>query len=487
MSNFEAFILLGSILILISITIMRFSQNFGVPAFLLFLVVGLFAGVEGPLGIKFHDVSLAQSIGIMSLVFILFAGGLDTQWTSIRTIIVQGTILSTVGVFITAVAVAVAMVLVFHVRWLEGVMFGAIVSSTDAAAVFAIFRLKNVGLKGRLQPLLEFESGSNDPMAVFLALGTLDLILHPNYAVWNLPIRFLLQMGIGGGFGYLAGRGAVLALNRLRLNVEGLYPVFTLATATLIYGVTSICQGSGFLAVYVAGIVIGHHDFVHKKTILRFFDGLAWMSQITMFMTLGLLVLPSSLISIAPVGLLISAVLLFLARPAGVFFSLIRSGFTFREKLFISWVGIRGAVPIILATFLLLSGIPNAGLFFTLTFFVVLSSITIQGWSITLVAEWLGVYSSFRSKSRLPIEFATSRTKDTELVDFIVPYRSMVIGMPIVELGLPKDSLVVLISCNDRFVVPSGGTVLEEGDTMLILVTQSNVGEVRKILSQREI
>ncbi len=487
MVNFEAFVLIGSILILASILIMRFSQNLGVPSFLLFLIVGLFAGAEGPLGIRFGDVSLAQSIGIMALIFILFAGGLDTQWITIRSIIVQGSILATVGVLVTAVIVAGAMVFLLGVSWLEGILFGAIVASTDAAAVFAVFRSKNIGLKGTLQPLLEFESGSNDPMAIFLALGALELIEHPAMSIWSMPVRFLLQMGIGGGVGYFGGRSVVWVLNRLRIDIEGLYPVFTLACATLIYGITTFLSGSGFLAVYVAGIVIGHHDFVHKKTMLRIFDGLAWMSQITMFMTLGLLVLPSSLLDVAPLGLIISAVLMFLARPAGVFFALIGSGMTVREKLFLAWVGIRGAVPIILATFPLLAGIPKAGLFFSLTFFIVFSSVVVQGWSVTLVAGWLKVFSPSHAHRRLPIEFATSRTKDTELVDFIVPYRSMVIGMPIVELGLPKDSLIVLISRNDRFVVPSGGTILEEGDTLLVLVTQANTADVRKILEQREI
>ncbi len=480
----EYVLLIGSLLILVSIAITRLSENLGVPTLLLFLCVGMLAGSEGPGGIYFDDARLAQSIGIVALAVILFAGGLDTHWREVKPVFWQAVSLSTVGVLITALAVGLFASFVLKTSLLNGMLFGAVVSSTDAAAVFAVLRANNVSLRGKLKPLLELESGSNDPMAVFLTVGIIQLLTIPQSSFGTVVMLFVVQMGLGTVFGLVCGRAMVFALNKLRLSSEGVYPVFSLASAALIYGATASAGGSGFVAVYVAGIVAGSREFVQKKSLLRFFDGLAWLSQIVMFLTLGLLVFPSHLVPVMGIGLLISVFLMVIARPLSVFVGLTFAKLHWKEKAFVSWVGLRGAVPIILATFPMLAGLPDAGLLFNIVFFIVLTSTVLQGWSLRPVARLLRVDAPMESKRRSPIEFAPVEGVDTELVDMIIPYGSSIAGKPIVELDLPQDSLIVLISRNNDYIVPSGGTMLQESDTVLVLVNKNNLPLIREIFSR---
>jgi len=485
MISFEYLLLTGSSLILLSIAIAKFSDNLGVPTLLLFLGIGMLAGSDGPGGIYFNDAKLAQSIGIIALVFILFAGGLDTKWNDVRAVVKEAGLLATAGVLLTAFSIAFFAVNIFHVPFLHALLLGAIVSSTDAAAVFSVLRSKNVSLKGNLKPLLELESGSNDPMAVFLTIGALQLITGES-SVGNVLLLFFYQMGIGAVFGFVFGKGMVFIFNRLKFPYEGIYPVFAIAYAGLIYAATSLVDGSGFLAVYIAGLIIGNSDFIQKKSLLRFFDGLSWLGQITMFLTLGLLVFPSHIIPVIGAGLAVSLFLIFVARPVSVFVSLTFSKLAFKEKVFVSWVGLRGAVPIILATFPMLAGIENAELIFNIVFFIVLTSAVIQGWSIPAVAKWLSVDEPMKKRARYPIEFAPVANVDTELVDLQVPFNSAIIGKSIIELRMPHDSLVVLINRDDNFIVPSGGTHIEEGDTLLVLVNKDNLPIIRSILSKQK-
>ena len=481
----EYILLVGSLLILASISLAKVSDNLGVPTLLLFLGIGMLAGSEGPGGIFFDDARLAQSVGIIALVFILFAGGLDTKWNEVKPVVLQATSLATLGVFITALAIGLFVSAALNVSLLTGLLLGAVVSSTDAAAIFSVLRSKNVGLHGNLKPLLELESGSNDPMAVFLTIGVMQLLANPQTTPGSVAILFLVQMALGGALGLVLGKVMVFLVNRLKLSYEGIYSVFVLAFAALIYGATTTIGGSGFLAVYVAGLVAGNDDFVQKKSLLRFFDGLAWLSQIAMFVTLGLLVFPSHIIPVVGIGLLTSLFLMTVARPVSVFLSLSLSKLNWREKTFVSWVGLRGAVPIILATFPLLVAIPDSKLIFNVVFFIVLTSALLQGWSVPLVARLLRVDSPLEQKRRYPIEFAPVEGVDTELVDLIVPYDSAVAGKSIIELDLPRDSLITLVSRNDGFIVPSGGTVLQESDTVLILVNKNNLAAVKEIFAER--
>jgi cell volume regulation protein A len=446
----------------------------------------MLAGSEGPGGIYFDDAGMAQSLGVLALVFILFAGGLDTDWSSARPVLWQATSLATLGVLITALLVGVLAHAVFNFSLLEGLLLGAVISSTDAAAVFSVLRARSVNLRSSLKPLLELESGSNDPMAVFLTIGLIQLLTSAETSYFQIAQLFVLQMGLGALLGFGLGKLLALLLNRLKFVYEGFYPVFALAFAGFVYGATALVGGSGFLAVYVAGLVAGNSDFVHKKSLLRFFDGFAWLSQIGMFLTLGLLVFPSRIVPVLGAGLLISAFLMFVARPLSVFIALTFSRLNWREKGFVAWVGLRGAVPIILATFPLLAKLPNAELLFNLVFFIVLTSALLQGWSIPAVARLLQVDAPAERKRQYPLEFAPPAGLDTDLVEFIVPAHAAVAGKSLVELGMPHDSLIVLISQNEEFIVPSGGTVLNEGDVVLALVNKRNLPEVRAIFSELE-
>lgn len=398
------YILLGaSILLLLSIIASKVFGRLGIPALLLFLLIGMLAGSEGPGGIYFDDPWIAQSLGIFALAFILFAGGLDTNWADVRPVLWRGLALSTLGVFITALLVGWFATAVFGFSLLEGLLLGAVVSSTDAAAVFSVLRSKKVSLKGQLKPLLELESGSNDPIAVFLTIGFITLLVNARASVVDLIPMFVQQMVLGAVLGYGIGKGMTLTINHLRLEYEGLYPVLTISLVLLTYGAAALLGGNGFLAVYLAGLIMGNSRFIHKKSLMQFHEGLAWLMQITMFLTLGILVFPSHLVPIAVVGLLVSVFLIFIARPASVFVTLALTKMSFREKAMISWVGLRGAVPIILATFPLLAGIPKAEMIFNLVFFIVLASALLQGTSIPLVARWLRVDAPISAKPKYPI------------------------------------------------------------------------------------
>ncbi len=356
-------------------------------------------------------------------------------------------------------------------------------SSTDAAAVFTVLRGKGIGFKGNIKPLLEFESGANDPMAVLLTVALLQVITGESSSISMIAMNLLKHVIVGGLIGFAAGRGMVALFNKIKLEFEGLYPVLSLALVLLVYGVTEKIGGSGFLAVYIMGLVLSSRNFVRKKSLTLFHDGIAWLMQIAMFLALGLLVFPSNLKEIAGEGFLVSAFLIFIARPVAVFISLIRSKFNFRQKLMISWVGLRGSVPIIMATYPLIAGIEKANTIFNIVFFIVLTSIMFQGTMIGYVAKWLKVDARVKPKFRFPIEYdATGADLKSDLVEVDVPVNSTAVGKTIIELKLPKEVLVVLIKREESVIVPKGGTYLESGDTMLVLADSEMLNEVRKIV-----
>jgi cell volume regulation protein A len=473
------YVLIGaSILLLISVLVSKISDRFGIPALLLFLVLGMLAGSDGFGGFYFDDPALAQFIGIIALVLILFSGGLGTEWDEVRPVLKEGLLLSTLGVLITAVVVGLFASALLGLSNLEGLLLGSIVSSTDAAAVFSVLRSKGVSLKGKLKPLLELESGSNDPMAIFLTIGLIQLITLPNSSGADLIGLFIQQMLIGALIGYVMGKVIFFLINHLKLGYEGLYPVLTLSLVFLTFGLTDLIGGSGFLAVYLAGIILGRRDFLHQKSLMRFHDGLAWIMQIAMFLTLGLLVFPSRLIPITGVGLLIAGCLMFLARPISIFISLLPSSLNWREKSYISWVGLRGAAPIILATFPLIAKLEQANLIFNVVFFVVLTSILLQGTSLTRMAKWLKVDAPIVPKRIYPIEFVPMGGLKGELKELPIPNESRMNGKAIFELGLPDDFLIILIARDNDFILPSGGTVLQSNDTLLVLSDKESFDKV---------
>ncbi len=474
------YILIGaSVLLLISVLVSKISDRFGIPVLLLFLILGMLAGSDGPGGIYFDNPALAQFIGVIALVLILFSGGLDTEWHRVRPVVKEGGLLATLGVFLTALLVGLFASALLKLSWIEGLLLGSIVSSTDAAAVFSVLRSKGINLKGNLKPLLELESGSNDPMAIFLTIGLIQLVTQPEASPLGMIGLFFLQMIVGGVLGIVMGRVMLFLINRLKLGYEGLYPVLILALVFLTFGLTDALGGSGFLAVFLAGIVLGNRDFIHRRSLLRFYDGLAWLMQIAMFLTLGLLVFPSRLIPIMGVGLLISGFLIFVARPIGIWIALLPVKLNWRAKTFVSWVGLRGAAPIILATFPLLARIPQADLIFNVVFFIVLTSVLLQGTSIPLVARWLKVDTPAVRKRIYPIEYTPMDGLKSELKEMPVPPGSPMAGKAIVDLGLPADFLVILIARENDFLQPSGGTVILAGDTLLVLSDKESFEQVQ--------
>jgi len=389
--QFDEWLLVSSLLLLLSILAWKISSRLGIPALLLFIGIGMLAGSDGPGGIYFDDTLAAQSVGVVALAFILFAGGLETDWKIVRPTLGSALSLSTIGVLLTAVIIAVFALIVLHFSFAEGLLLGAIISATDAAAVFSVLGARNLQLRGNLLPLLELESGTNDPMAVFLTIGLTGLLSNPHESVFTMLLLFVQQMGIGAVFGLVIGLAAIWLIGRIDLDIEGLYRVFTIALVLLTYGLTALLGGSGFLAVYLVGLLLGNSTVQRVDRLSHFHDSLAWLMQIAMFLILGLLVFPSRLPPVIGSGLLITVVAVFIARPASVLIALLPVKMSLQEKLFVGWVGLRGAVPIVLATFPLLANLPNASFLFDLVFFVVLASVLLQGTSAPFVARWLGV------------------------------------------------------------------------------------------------
>ncbi len=480
---FEYYLVGAALLLVLSVIASKFSDRLGVPLLIFFLGIGMLAGADGPGGIYFDDPAIAQWVGMVALAIILFSGGMDTDWKSVRPYIKESLILATLGVLITASITAVIAHAVLHFDWLDSFLLGAIVSSTDAAAVFSILRSRDIWLKGGIQPTLELESGSNDPMAFFLTIGFIQLLTIPETSFLDVVLLFFQQMILGGLLGFAAAKLGLFLINRLRLGYDGLYPVLTFGLVILIFGVADIIGGSGFLAVYVFGLLLGRSEFLHKKSMLRFYDGLAWMMQIIMFLTLGLLVFPSELPAVALSGALIALGLIFLARPIAVAVSLIKSRFNWREKAFISWVGLRGAVPIILATYPLVMGVPAASTIFNVVFFVVLASVLIQGTSIPYVARLLKVKAEAPARRDYPIEYIPGKNISGELMEIQIPPNGSAVGKAIYQLDLPADYLVVLVARGDEFLVPNGGMVLMSGDALLSLSTQEAFDQAKDILT----
>ena len=479
--NTELALLVTGLLLLVSLVVGRVGGRLGVPGLLLFLGVGMLAGTDG-LGIEFSNYTLAQGLGTLALCFILFQGGLSTDWRETRPVVPRGLVLATLGVLLTAGVMATFAHYVLSLPWLMAWLLGAIVSSTDASAVFSVLRERQLALTGDIAPLLEFESGGNDPMAVFLTVGILTLIEQPELGVVSIVPLFIKQMVIGAVLGFALGRLGLRALRRLPLQFEGLYPVLTIAIALLIFGGAAVAGGSGFLAVYIAGVIIGNATFTHKRSLLSFHDGLSWLMQVLMFLTLGLLVNPHELLPTAGAAMLAALVLVFVARPLSVFASLLPFGMPLREVSMVAWVGLRGAVPIVLATFPLLAGVPYAQSLFNVVFFMVLTSVLLQGTTLPQVARLLGVRGTFEEPTHHPISFTPTGRGKNDMVEVEVGSGSPADGAMIMDLPLPEEALIMLVHRQGEYLVPKGPTELRGGDSLLVLATPSELDELRRCL-----
>lgn len=482
----ENILLVGSILLLISILVGKTSYKFGVPTLILFLGVGMLAGTDGIAQIHFDNPKIAQFIGIVALNFILFNGGLETNYSSVKPILKVGLTLSTLGVFLTAILLGLFVYYVFQGTFTiyESLLLGSIVSSTDAAAVFSILRSKSLGLKHNLRPTLELESGSNDPMAYVLTIAMIQLVQIQDESIWSLVPLFFQQMLIGALSGIVFGIGSKYIINRIRLDFEGLYPILVIALMFIIFSGTDFIGGNGFLAIYIAGVFIGNQEIIHKKSILKMFDGLAWLMQIVLFVTLGLLVNPSEIIPIIGVGLLISLFLIIIARPVSVLLALIPFKMPMNARLYISWVGLRGAVPIVFATYPLIAGVEKAGMIFNIVFFISLTSVLIQGTTLGIIAKWLGVSTKEESKELNPTEALMQELPKTLMQEFVLIPELQLNGKKILELKFPNAAIIAMIKRGNTFITPNGSTEIEDNDTLIVLAENEDaMNEVRSILA----
>lgn len=380
---------ISGILLLLCVFANRISDNFGIPALLLFLALGMLAGSDGPGGIQFYDAKLSNYIGTIALSMILFSGGLETLWSEVKNVAARGSVLSTLGVFLTALFMYISTYYILGLSFEVSLLLSVIVSSTDAPAVFAIMRSHKAELKSGLKPILEFESGSNDPMAVLLSMGAITYLSQPEFNLPDILQSFFRQMSLGLLIGFLLGRLAGYTLKRWSLSYAGLYPVFGVGLVLTTFGIAELLGGNGFLAVYLCGIFLGNTVFLHRRQMIRFHDSLAWIAQIGMFLILGLLVNPHELGEVTWIGLGCAVFLMFVARPLAVFACLARSKFDTKEKFFISWAGLKGAVPIILATYPMMIQFPNSQFLFNLIFFLVIISVLFQGKTLAPLAKWL--------------------------------------------------------------------------------------------------
>ena len=395
--SFELFLLIGSLLLFLSLLAGKTGYKYGVPTLLLFLLIGCLTGTDGLGLIHFNSPELAQYIGVLALNVILFSGGMDTRVSEIKPVVLPGLMLATVGVLLTAFLTGVFIYLITNsfvhsvtFGFVESMLLASIMSSTDSASVFSILRSKGLQLKQNLRPLLELESGSNDPMAYMLTIVLIQFLQSPDVSGWEVVWLLVKQLVLGGVCGLLLGKLSVKVINKINLNNDALYSVLLLTVMFFLFGFTSFVGGNGYLAVYAGGLLIGNHRFVHKRSSLKFFDGLTWLFQIVMFLSLGLLVNPSELLPVAGIGLLIGLFMIILARPLSVFLTLLPfKQFDVKGKLFASWVGLRGAVPIIFATYPWIAGTPEAKMMFNIVFFITILSLVVQGTMISKVAHWL--------------------------------------------------------------------------------------------------
>jgi cell volume regulation protein A len=480
-------ILVAGALLALGIGASLLAGRLRVPGLVLFLVLGMAIGSDGLGLIDFggsdQDVELARTIGIIALALILFEGGLAAGWSEIRPVLRGALPLATAGTLVTAAVTGFLSHLLFDLSVLEGLLLGAVIASTDSAAIFSV--LRGSSIKRKLARTLEAESGFNDPVAVLLVIGFIEWIeADGGYGIADMAILMVEQLAIGGIAGLAIGTGAVIAFRRVHFTTTGLYPVASIATAAIAFGAADALGGSGFLAVYLAGLSVGSGRIPARRTIEDFHAGLAWVGQIALFFTLGLLVFPSELEDVALDGLLLALVLTLVARPLATFATTSWFGYSVREMTLLSWAGLRGALPVVFATFPVLEGIPNAELFFNLVFFVVITSALIQGATIDPLARRLGLTTDEPALPRPLMEVGTIRRLGAEVLEFPVQPGDALIGRLVNELGLPRDALVNVIVRDDEALLPRGSTQVSEGDRLHIVVREKARGDVEGLFAR---
>ena len=481
----ENILLIGSILLFVSIVVGKTGYRFGVPALLLFLLVGMLFGSDG-LGLQFHNAKIAQFIGMVALSVILFSGGMDTKFKEIRPILSPGIVLSTVGVFLTALFTGLFIWYLSGMSWtnihfplITSLLLASTMSSTDSASVFAILRSQKMNLKHNLRPMLELESGSNDPMAYMLTIVLIQFIQSDGMGTGNIIGSFIIQFLVGAAAGYILGKLAILILNKINIDNQSLYPILLLSFVFFTFAITDLLRGNGYLAVYIAGMMVGNHKITFRKEIATFMDGLTWLFQIIMFLMLGLLVNPHEMIEVAVVALLIGVFMIVIGRPLSVFLCLFPfRKITLKSRLFVSWVGLRGAVPIIFATYPVVANVEGSNMIFNIVFFITIVSLIVQGTSVSFVARLLHLSTPLEKTGNdfgveLPEEI------DTDLSDMTITMEMLNEADTLKDMNLPKGTLVMIVKRGDEFLIPNGTLKLHVGDKLL-LISEKNKQETVK-------
>lgn len=457
------------------------SARTGVPVLVAFLALGMLLGSDGPGGIEFDDAELARDVGIVGLVLILFEGGLQTSWRRLRSVAVPAALLSTVGVVVTMLLTALAAQALFDLTWLESFLLGAVVASTDAAAVFATLRFTKI--RRGLARTLEAESGGNDPMAIALTLGLIAWVESPGgYGVDDLTLLVVRELGLGLVIGVILAVVATWVFARLPRAVGPFAPVASLAAAAIAFGAAEVVGGSGFLAVYLVGLAVGSTPSRYRRQLVGFHEGIAFLAQVAMFIVLGLLVFPRQLADVAGSGLALALLLMLVARPAAVWASTAFSGFTAREKALLGWAGLRGAVPIVLATFVLSSEVETADTIFNAVFFVVVVSAILQGTTLERVAARLGLLSPAPPRREAPIHVGESGQLD--LLDFVVAEDHAIAGAAVREVGLPRTAIIAVVVRGDDSIPPRGSTIIEPGDHLFVLAPHAMRPAIEDVFSR---
>jgi potassium/hydrogen antiporter len=472
-------LLVGAILAA-SIVVALGASRTGVPALAAFLALGMVLGSDGLGGIEFDDAELARTVGVAGLAAILFEGGLSTSWRRLRQVAVPAALLSTVGVVVTTVLTGVAAHALFDLTWLESFLLGAVVSSTDAAAVFATLRYTHI--KRRLARTLEAETGVNDPMAIALTVGLIEWIEHRDFGFVDLMLLVVRVMGLGLLVGVVLGAAAMWTFARLPESIGAFAPVASVAAAALSFGIADVIGGSGFLAVYLVGLAVGSTPSRYRRQLVSFHEGLAFLAQVTMFVVLGLLVFPRQLPAVAVSGLVLAALLVFVIRPAAVWISTAFSSFSWRERTLLGWAGLRGAVPIVLGTFVLSSSIGSSETIFNAVFFVVVVSALVQGTTLERVAARLGLVTPAPAVAAAPLE--VDAKLPLELVEFAVTGDDSIDGAAVRELGLPRSALIAVISRDGESIPPRGNTMVAAGDHLFVLVPSKARADLEDVFAR---
>jgi cell volume regulation protein A len=464
-----------------SVLVALASARTGVPVLVAFLALGMLLGSDGPGGIEFDDAELARDVGVVGLALILFEGGLQTSWRRLRGVAVPAALLSTVGVVVTTLLTGVAAYLLFDLTWLEAFLLGAVVASTDAAAVFATLRFTEI--RRRLARTLEAESGVNDPMAIALTIGLIAWIESPDTSGFeDLVLLVVRELGLGLVVGVILAFAATWVFARLPRTVGPFAPVASLAAAAISFGAAEVLGGSGFLSVYLVGLAVGSTPSRYRRQLVGFHEGIAFLAQVAMFIVLGLLVFPRQLDDVAASGVALALLLVFLVRPVAVWVSTAFNDFSSREKLLLGWAGLRGAVPIVLATFVLSSEVGTANTIFNAVFFVVVVSAILQGTTLERVAARLQLLSPAPRTHEAPIEVGESSPLD--LLDFVVAPDHAIAGAAVREVGLPRTAIIAVVVRGDDSIPPRGSTIIQPGDRLFVLVPHSMRPAVEDVFSR---